>query len=290
MADPPKIRRFRCPDELWEAYERMAADREQSLDELITTALYDHLRQNEQSSDGPRRVAGREAGAGLERPASSTSRPDPRAPRSSTRPPTRPPTISPRPVAAAYPSTLPPVVQTPGPALVPPPMVMRGSAPPAPVPLSSLPPVVAPPFMARSVPPPAVNRAAVPIPIPPPPPMQAPAAAAASQHHGMSPTGARSRTRPRLPTLWLTYGGARFPVEKDRFIIGRVKNSSDLVIKDPNVSRHHAVIERQGAEYVIQDMGSTNGIVFQGQRVARRTIQDGDAIFVCEHEIRFSFE
>ena len=96
--------------------------------------------------------------------------------------------------------------------------------------------------------------------------------------------------RGRIPTLWITYAGARFPVQKDRFVIGRVKNASDLVIKDPNVSRHHAIIERRGTEFVLQDLGSTNGIVFRGERVARRILEDGDAVYVGDHELRFSFE
>jgi pSer/pThr/pTyr-binding forkhead associated (FHA) protein len=104
------------------------------------------------------------------------------------------------------------------------------------------------------------------------------------------PTAPPVPGRPRPPTLWITYGGARFPVEKDRFVIGRVKNSSDLVIKDPNVSRHHAAIERRGSEFVLQDLGSTNGIVFMGQRISQRVIEHGDVVYVGDHEIRFGFD
>ena len=50
------------------------------------------------------------------------------------------------------------------------------------------------------------------------------------------------------------------PVTKDRFIIGRGKQSSDLTIKDPNVSRQHAMIEFLNGQYYIVDMGSTNGV------------------------------
>ena len=94
---------------------------------------------------------------------------------------------------------------------------------------------------------------------------------------------------PRRPTLWLFYGGARFPVDKDRFIIGRVKTTSDLVIKDPNVSRQHAAVENRGGHYVIVDMGSTNGIIHRGQRVNHHRITDGDTYYICEHELRFGF-
>ena len=72
-------------------------------------------------------------------------------------------------------------------------------------------------------------------------------------------------------------------------MIGRGKQSSDLTIKDPNVSRQHALIEFINGQYIISDMGSTNGIEYQGQRVQRRTIADGDVVRICDHELSFSY-
>ena len=89
-------------------------------------------------------------------------------------------------------------------------------------------------------------------------------------------------------TLNVFYMGERFSVNKDRFIIGRGKQSSDLTIKDPNVSRQHAMIEFTGGQYYIVDMGSTNGVEYNGQRVQRRVINDGDTFRVCDHELRFA--
>jgi neural Wiskott-Aldrich syndrome protein len=85
------------------------------------------------------------------------------------------------------------------------------------------------------------------------------------------------------------YGGERFPITKDRFIIGRGKQSSDLTIKDPNVSRQHAMIEFLNGQYYIVDMGSTNGVEYNGQRVQRKVINEGDLFRVCDHELRFSY-
>jgi pSer/pThr/pTyr-binding forkhead associated (FHA) protein len=91
------------------------------------------------------------------------------------------------------------------------------------------------------------------------------------------------------PGLSIYYNGERFPITKDRFIIGRGKQSSDLTIKDPNVSRQHAMIEFLNGQYYIVDMGSTNGVEFNGQRVQRKVINEGDAFRVCDHELRFSY-
>jgi len=78
-------------------------------------------------------------------------------------------------------------------------------------------------------------------------------------------------------------------VNKDRFIIGRGKQSSDLTIKDPNVSRQHAMVELLNGQYFMVDMGSTNGIEFNGQRIARKVVGDGDVFRICDHELRFSY-
>jgi len=56
------------------------------------------------------------------------------------------------------------------------------------------------------------------------------------------------------------------------------------------VSRQHAMIEFLTGQYYIVDMGSTNGVEYNGQRVQRKVISDGDTFKVCDHELRFSFQ
>jgi neural Wiskott-Aldrich syndrome protein len=77
---------------------------------------------------------------------------------------------------------------------------------------------------------------------------------------------------------------------KDRFVIGRGKQSSDLTIKDPNVSRQHAMVEFLNGQYYMVDMGSTNGVEFNGQRITRRSISEGDVYRICDHEVRFTYK
>jgi pSer/pThr/pTyr-binding forkhead associated (FHA) protein len=125
---------------------------------------------------------------------------------------------------------------------------------------------------APPAPPAPVQRSLPPLPGAVPPPARVAAPAAASN------------------TLSIHYQGEVFSVTKDRFIIGRGKQTSDLTIKDPNVSRQHAMIEFSNGQYYIVDMGSTNGVEFNGQRVQRRVIGEGDIFKVCDHELRFSFQ
>jgi pSer/pThr/pTyr-binding forkhead associated (FHA) protein len=87
--------------------------------------------------------------------------------------------------------------------------------------------------------------------------------------------------------LHIRYQGQSFLVNKDKFVIGRGKQTSDLTIKDPNVSRQHAMIEFDGTTYFIVDLGSTNGLEYLGQRVQRKAISDGDIIRICDHELTF---
>jgi len=88
----------------------------------------------------------------------------------------------------------------------------------------------------------------------------------------------------------VSYGGQHFPVNKEHFVIGRGRQSSDLTIKDPNVSRQHAVVEFQNGNYFIVDMGSTNGVIHRGQRIQRKLIEHGDAVKVCDHDLQFTFQ
>jgi pSer/pThr/pTyr-binding forkhead associated (FHA) protein len=106
---------------------------------------------------------------------------------------------------------------------------------------------------------------------------------------GSAPPSGGNAPPPGAPTLTAYYGGQRYVVNKDRFIIGRGKQSSDLTIKDPNVSRQHAMVEFLNGQYYMVDMGSTNGVEFNGQRIARKAISEGDLYRICDHEVRFSY-
>ena len=89
--------------------------------------------------------------------------------------------------------------------------------------------------------------------------------------------------------LFILFEGQKVPVMKDEFVIGRGAKTADLPIKDGNISRRHAVIVWDEGDYRIQDLGSTNGIEFQGQRIDAKTLAEGDVIQICDYELRFTF-
>ena len=91
------------------------------------------------------------------------------------------------------------------------------------------------------------------------------------------------------PTLFLVYNGQRYPVTKDQFIIGRGSKTSDLAIKDGNISRKHAAVIRRNGTFYIKDLGSTNGIDYKGMRIDNKRIDEGDIFHMCDYEIRFTY-
>ena len=91
------------------------------------------------------------------------------------------------------------------------------------------------------------------------------------------------------PTLFLIYNGQRYPVTKDQFIIGRGSKTSDLPIKDGNISRKHAAVIRRNGTFYIKDLGSTNGIDYKGMRIDNKRIDEGDIFHICDYELRFTY-
>jgi hypothetical protein len=77
--------------------------------------------------------------------------------------------------------------------------------------------------------------------------------------------------------------GRAFPMEKTELFIGR-DLSNDIVINDPEVSRRHARMFLQGSNFVIEDLGSTNGTAVNGQRLLGPYIlRPGETVVFGEH-------
>lgn len=83
----------------------------------------------------------------------------------------------------------------------------------------------------------------------------------------------------------VTEAGDQERIVKDRFVIGRGKHC-DFVINSGKVSREHAVIVHEGNDWIIEDLGSSNGTWYNKQRIKRRKIEDGDEYFICSEKIR----
>jgi pSer/pThr/pTyr-binding forkhead associated (FHA) protein len=77
--------------------------------------------------------------------------------------------------------------------------------------------------------------------------------------------------------------GKIFPIESTQITIGR-EQVTDIAISDPEISRRHAHIFLQGVNYVIEDLGSTNGTYVNGQRlVGPYILRPGELITLGEN-------
>jgi predicted component of type VI protein secretion system len=61
--------------------------------------------------------------------------------------------------------------------------------------------------------------------------------------------------------------GKVLPLEKSEMHVGR-DVTNDLVISDEKVSRRHARLYSEGDQYVVEDLGSTNGTFINGARLS----------------------
>ena len=78
-----------------------------------------------------------------------------------------------------------------------------------------------------------------------------------------------------------------FPLGRLRITIGRSARN-DLCIPDPFASRVHAEVRREGDEYVLQDLGSANGTLYNGATVEGAIhLTAGGRIQIGERDIIF---
>src|SRR5262249_52048426 len=82
--------------------------------------------------------------------------------------------------------------------------------------------------------------------------------------------------------------GKRARPTRRGFLVGS-HEPCDLRLSDPHVSRHHLRIDPEEQEYVLPDLGSTNGTRVHGVRVREAVVDDGVRIECGQTAIRFTF-
>jgi len=66
--------------------------------------------------------------------------------------------------------------------------------------------------------------------------------------------------------------------------------ASDLIVKDPRISRAQFVIEVQKGQVKIRDLGSTGGTFVDGQRVTELVLKPGTVVSVGDSQIRYQLD
>ena len=105
------------------------------------------------------------------------------------------------------------------------------------------------------------------------------------------PVGERLEDRRSAPgTALVLLNGKRMVLQPPKVVLGRSRDC-DIVVDDPNVSRQHAEIDRSGEGWIIQDLGSTNGVVLNGRRIrTAQPLHPGDRIELGTSELVFHLE
>jgi FHA domain-containing protein len=103
--------------------------------------------------------------------------------------------------------------------------------------------------------------------------------------HGAPPMPAYTPGGGRLPRAetrrWIEINGTRHQIPRNSLVLGR-STEADVRIDDPGVSRRHCEIRVSdpSGPASVQDLGSTNGIVVDGQHTTRATLRDGSRVVV----------
>lgn len=80
--------------------------------------------------------------------------------------------------------------------------------------------------------------------------------------------------------------GRTFYLDGPVVSIGRLV-SNDICLEDPFVSRHHCLVRKEGGQYEIEDLSSTNGTYVNGERVNACSLKEGSLIRIGTARFEF---
>jgi pSer/pThr/pTyr-binding forkhead associated (FHA) protein len=102
---------------------------------------------------------------------------------------------------------------------------------------------------------------------------------------GHEPPGSDAHAVGELVGYKLRYRSALISLRAGKIYIGR-SPQCELAISDPAVSRRHARLWINPVQIVIEDLGSSNGVLINGERIqGPRELRHGDVIKICTHEL-----
>lgn len=89
------------------------------------------------------------------------------------------------------------------------------------------------------------------------------------------------------PPTHVSFEGKTIELNSDLLRIGR-SSHNEIHLSTKGVSRFHAHIRRVGDDYIIEDLGSTNGTLYRGTPInGSLTLSVGDEVLICEEKIIF---
>jgi adenylate cyclase len=83
-------------------------------------------------------------------------------------------------------------------------------------------------------------------------------------------------------------GGDSIPLIRDRLTVGR-RESCDVPLRFPNVSGLHCELSFRDGYWHIRDLGSTNGIKVNGQRLQQKVLRPGDEVTIAKRKFTINY-
>jgi hypothetical protein len=81
----------------------------------------------------------------------------------------------------------------------------------------------------------------------------------------------------------------RISLTRTPVVIGRM-SACDVVLADSNVSRRHAELRREGSDWMIEDLGSTNGTLVDGKLAKQHHLTGGETLSFGTSALRFELD
>lgn len=91
----------------------------------------------------------------------------------------------------------------------------------------------------------------------------------------------------RLMCLTGQTKGDAYVLTGNRVVMGR-SDKADIRVLDIKSSREHAEITKVGADWVLTDLGSQNGIVVNDQKISQQKLKEGDKIVIGQTVYKFA--
>lgn len=89
--------------------------------------------------------------------------------------------------------------------------------------------------------------------------------------------------------VFLVYNQFIYPMVKSRTRLGR-HGDNDLVLTEDSISRYHAEILFDGRDYVLHDMGSSNGTRVNNKDIDKSTLKSGTIFYLADVAIVFAHD
>ena len=83
--------------------------------------------------------------------------------------------------------------------------------------------------------------------------------------------------------------GQEYLLGPSRLTLGRGPNV-DIEIADETLSRQHAAVEYTGGRFRVEDLGSTNGLTVNGERVQASELDHGDSFKIGNQQFQLLVE